>query len=104
METPRPACLNAFLGYCCESRFHPLRCHLSRALSYSTSCDNAVEANDRRHLLKKAVDGEVAVLFTADIVAIELRPEALMGFQQDHKKATILCMITSAQDSLKKCN
>ena len=50
------------------------------------------------------MDGEVAVLFTADVVAIELRPEALMGFQQDHKEATILCMVISAQGSLTKYN
>ena len=42
------------------------------------------------------MDGEVAKLFTADIVAIELGPEALMGLQQDYKEAAILCMVTDA--------
>ena len=61
-----------------------------------------MKANDTHYLLEKAVDGEMAVLFTADIVAIELSPEALMGFQQDHKEAAILCMVIDAQDSLTK--
>ena len=44
----------------------------------------------------------MAVLFTADMVAIELGPEALMGLQQNHKEASILCTVIDAQCNLTK--
>ena len=40
--------------------------------SWRTLCEYAARANDTQHLLKKAVNGKVAVLITADTVGIEL--------------------------------